>query len=114
MGSRILILHSDLDTLRSLGDVLLKNGFSVSTVSKVNDCLGKLKEEKPDLLLVESFMPREKILKEVQKLGKTKVLYLLSDDCDKSEIVLYENVMGFVDEPFEVKKFVQKIKDVLK
>ena len=44
---------------------------------------------------------------------KVKIIYILSDNYDKDDMDLYENVIGFVNEPFDVENFIKKIKSVL-
>jgi DNA-binding NtrC family response regulator len=111
MARKIMIVHSNEDTAKTIETILKKNGYATLTAETVEECIKKLQKEKPQIVLIESFFPREKILQATQKMKGIKVLYIISDEAEKGEIVLYQNVVGFVNEPSEVNKFAQKINE---
>jgi len=58
-------------------------------------------------------MPRKEILVEVGK-RKIKAAYFVSENMDESELKLYKNVIGLIEEPRDIKLFLSKIKILLK
>jgi len=110
---KIIVLHKNPDTARTIKNMLDKEKLSVITANCVEECIEKLKKEKPNLLLVESIIPREALLKAAND-TKTKIIYIVSNGNDKTELSLYKNVIGYANEPFDINKFVKKIKTSLK
>lgn len=52
MTSRVLIAHSNLPLTKQLGRLLTTKGFEVGSVSTGLDCLARLRDWQPDLLIV--------------------------------------------------------------
>ena len=54
---KILVVDDSKTELMYLTDILVKNGFSVSTAENAEDAFRRLVEEKPDLILMDVVMP---------------------------------------------------------
>ena len=57
MAEKILIIDDDLDTLRLVGLMLQKQGYEIAAASNGEQGLQKVKEENPDLILLDVMMP---------------------------------------------------------
>lgn len=114
MGKRIMIVVDDSDTCSTIETLLKRNGYEVVCAVDSEDCLKKLESDKPNLLLISSLMPKEKILENATKIKGLKIAYLTADESEIGHLDLYKNVVGFVDEPRDIDKFLKKIKDLLK
>ena len=54
---RILVVDDSPTDRQFLSDLLAKNGFSVSTAESAEDAFNKVKQSKPDLVLMDVVLP---------------------------------------------------------
>lgn len=59
MSHKILIIDDDPYIVKYLEDILQDDGFSTCTASNVEEAIGLLKQEKPDLVTLDLEMPNE-------------------------------------------------------
>ena len=57
-GKRILLVDDDPDIRDVMTIVLESAGYDVSSASNGQECLDRLRQEKPDLLILDLLMPR--------------------------------------------------------
>ena len=114
MAKTIMVVTGKLDTSLTIKTLLEKNGYEVIVAANADECLKKLKINKPGLFLIVSMMPKEKILETATKLKRVKIAYLITNEDENEELKLYSNVIGFVDEPRDINGFLRKIKEFLK
>ena len=55
--SRILVVDDSPTDRQYLSDLLSKNGFKVSTAESAEDAMAKVKQTRPDLVLMDVVMP---------------------------------------------------------
>ena len=55
--SKILVVDDSPTDRQFLSDMLTKNGFKVSTAESAEDAMAKLKQSRPDLVLMDVVMP---------------------------------------------------------
>lgn len=55
--SKILVVDDSPTDRQYLSDVLSKNGFKVSTAESAEDAMAKVKQSRPDLVLMDVVMP---------------------------------------------------------
>ena len=113
---RVILVENKNQDLRLTIKALLENqGYDVITSESSEDCIKKIRNgEKPQLIIIESTMPRKGILEIVNRLKDVKIVYLVMDELEASEIDLFENVVGFIEEPRDIKQFIKKINDIIK
>lgn len=58
MSAKILVVDDDPDVVEAIGIVLESNGYAVITARDGVEGLNKLKEEKPDLMILDLLMPK--------------------------------------------------------
>jgi len=59
MSRKILIIDDDPYIVKYLVDILQDDGFDTCTASNVEEAIGLLKQEKPDLVTLDLEMPNE-------------------------------------------------------
>jgi twitching motility two-component system response regulator PilH len=55
--SKILVVDDSPTDRQYLSEILSKNGFKVSTAESAEDAMAKLKQSRPDLVLMDVIMP---------------------------------------------------------
>lgn len=106
----------DSDVSLTIETLLKENGYSVISVANADECITRLKSSQPNLILVDGVGVEEKanILEAAKRYKKMKVAYLIRDRSEQGDLKLYSNVVGFVDEPRNIREFLKKIKEMLK
>ena len=110
----ILIVDDHPDIVFTIELLLKKNNYNVLTALSAEECVKKLKTNKPNLILIDGLAAREKILDAAAKVRGLRIAYLITDEAEKENFKLYSNVAGFINEPSDIKKFLEKIKELLK
>jgi twitching motility two-component system response regulator PilH len=68
--SKILVVDDSPTDRQYLSDVLSKNGFKVSTAESAEDAMAKLKQSRPDLVLMDVVMPGQNGFQATRALSK--------------------------------------------
>jgi len=125
--AKILVVDDDPDILEAIRAVLESRSHQVVTARDGEEGLGKLKEERPDLMILDLLMPRMDgfaVLKELQdprwsKYSNIPVLILTSVKEDASrrryelETGLELNVDDYVEKPIEPHTLVGRVEKLL-
>ncbi|MEM4244582.1 MAG: response regulator [Candidatus Nanoarchaeia archaeon] len=114
MAKVIMIVDDEQDIRDSIKLILEKNGYRVITAINSDDCLNKLKAEKPDLILIDIMMPGTPVKDIVPKLKDVKVVYLSVvrvSEAEKEELLKSPNIVGFIQKPFDINTLVKKVKE---
>lgn len=70
MAKRLLIVDDEKETVETLKSILLKNGYEVSVAFDGQEALVKVKEDDPDVILLDLVMPKlngYEVLKEIRE-----------------------------------------------
>jgi|SRR3989338_4835287 len=118
----IMVVDDEEDTRLSVKSVLEDEGFAVIMAKDGQDCLNKLDEAKPVLILLDIMMPgltSIQIIKAIRKnkeTAKIKIIFLtvvrFADITQKDLMV--ENVVDFIEKPFNNYNLIERIKKVIK
>ncbi|MBM4140990.1 MAG: response regulator [Nitrospira sp.] len=128
MSAKILVVDDDPDVLEAIGIVLEANGYAVTTARDGVDGLAKLKEEKPDLMILDLLMPRLDgfgVCKELKdprwaKYGHIPIIILSSVREEASrrryelETGLQLDVDDYVEKPIEHTILLERVEKILK
>ena len=111
---RILICDDDDGILDMLSMVLNNKGYDVVTEIHSTNIYDTLNEVKPDLLLLDLWMPKlngEEILKTLKQKADTKMLpvVVMSASRDGAEIAKRSGADDYLEKPFDIMKLVTKI-----
>jgi CheY-like chemotaxis protein len=116
--AKILVVDDDLDMCQIISEILKEEGYSVNSSYNGEDALMKIKKNHYDLIVLDykldgmsGLMVFEKTL---QMIPSLKVM-MISAFADKS-IKARARELGvgdFLDKPFDIKRFVQAVQDIL-
>lgn len=111
---KILVCDDDDGILDMLSLVLNNKGYDVTTEIHSISIYNKIEEIKPDLLLLDLWMPRlngEEILKTLKKNQHTKALpiVVMSASRDGAEIAKRSGADDYLEKPFDIKNLMIKI-----
>src|SRR4029078_4050358 len=107
MKKCILILDDDPEILLICRIILEKLDYQVETRTRCDNIIKDIREEKPVLVLLESWIPTmggEKATKMIKKNKDTKHIpvILFSANSEIEEIFKRSNANGFLKKPFEI------------
>jgi DNA-binding response OmpR family regulator len=128
MSTKILVVDDDPDILEALNLILEANGYDVVTANDGIDGLNKLKEERPDMMILDLLMPKLDgfgVCKELKdprwaKYGHIPIIILSSvrEDASKRryelETGLQLDVDDYVEKPIEHTILLERIGKILK
>ena len=116
MAKTIMIVDDEPDLRATVKTVLEKNKYNVVTAVNGDDCLKKLKQAKPDLILLDIMMPGMLVRDVVNKIKGIKIVYLSvvrTSEAEKEDLLRSENVVGFIQKPFDIDELVRRVKKTI-
>lgn len=116
MKKTIMVVDDEDDIRRSVATILQENGYRVITAVNGDDCLEKMKTEKPALVLMDIMMPGTPVREVVPKLKGLKVAYLTvvrTTEAEKEELLHSENVVDFIQKPFDIDDLLARVKKLV-
>ncbi len=128
MNTKILVIDDDPDILEAISLILEARGYQVVTARDGMDGLNKLKEEKPDLMILDLMMPKLDgfgVCKELKdprwsKYAHIPIIILSSVRQDASmrryelETGVQLDVDDYVEKPIEHNILLERVEKVLK
>lgn len=128
MSTKILVVDDDPDVLEAIGIILESSGYEVVTARDGWDGLTKLKEERPDLMILDLLMPKLDgfgVCKELKDPRWAKYAHLpiivLSSVREEASRRRYEletglqlDVDDYVEKPIEHTVLLERVKNILK
>jgi DNA-binding response OmpR family regulator len=116
MSKTILVVDDEPDIRDSVKMILKTNGYNVITAIDGNDCLEKLKETKPDLILLDIMMPGMPIDDVVQQIRDVKIAFMSVvriSDARKRGLCDQDNIIDFFQKPFNVSDLIDRVELIL-
>ena len=111
-----MVVDDEPDIRATVKSVLEQNGFVVLTAFNGDDCLTKLKTEKPDLILMDVMMDGTPTKEVVEKIKNVKVAFLTvvrTSEAEKEQLLKSKNVVDYIQKPFDVKELVTRVKKLV-
>jgi len=121
MAKKIMIVDDEESIRELVNAVLSLEGFEVIAAEDGQECLEKLKEVKPDLILMDMMMPgmsgRETI-KKIRKNPKTKDLKIIFLTVARfsetgKDTLKKMNILDYITKPFDNDDLVKRIKKLV-
>lgn len=112
----ILIVDDDPDVVESVRMILKVNDYKVITAIDGDECLRKVREAKPDLVLLDIMMPGTPIDEILKKIKDTKIAFMSVvriSDAKKRGLCSQGNIVEFFQKPFNVNDLVERVEVIL-
>jgi len=117
MPKMIMVVDDEPDVRRSVKQILEVNGYKVVTAVDGDDCLKKIPEFKPDLILLDIMMPGTPVDAVVQQIKDIKIAFMSVvriSDARKRGLCANENIVDFFQKPFNVSDLIDRVELILK
>lgn len=119
MAKKIMVVDDDSTTVMVVKAILSIHGFEVTTATSGQECLDRVNNEKPDLILLDIMMPKMDGWQVLRKLKKNKVtdktpVLMLTVKEDVGEAPeLRDVVSDYITKPFSKTDLIGRVKKVL-
>ena len=112
-----MVVDDEPDVNATVKTVLENAGYKVISAINGDDCLKKLKKDKPDLILMDIMMPGTPVKQVVEKIKGIKIAYLSVvrlNEAEKEDLFKNKNIVGFLQKPFDVDTLVKNVDKLVK
>lgn len=109
----ILVVDDEPDVRQSVRMILEMNGYDVTEAIDGDDCLKKIKEKKPDLILLDIMMPGTPVAEIVKQIKDIKIAFMSVvriSDARKKGLTTQDNIVDFLQKPFNVSDLIERVK----
>ena len=116
MPKTILVVDDEPDIRDSVKTILEIKGYKVITAENGDDCLKKLKETKPDLILLDIMMPGTPVDNVIKQIKDIKIAFMSVvriSDARKRGLCSQENIVDFFQKPFNVSDLIDRVNLIL-
>lgn len=116
MAKTIMVVDDEPDVRDSVRTILEMNGYRVITAVDGDDCLKKVREVKPDLILLDIMMPGIPIDKVVKQIRDIKIAFMSVvriSDARKKGLCSQDNIVDFFQKPFNVSDLIDRVAVIL-
>ncbi len=117
MPKTILVVDDEEDIRESVKMILEVNGYRVIEAVDGDDCLRKIREEKPDLILLDIMMPGTPVSEVVKQIKDIKIAFMSVvriSDARKKGLCAQDNIVDFLQKPFSVSDLIERVELILK
>ncbi len=118
----VMIVDDEADVLLSVTQILEANNYRTIKARDGQECLDKLKAEKPDVLLLDIMMPgltSKEILRAIEKdsrLARMKIIFLTaihSLEAEEEGLLASKQIVDFIEKPFSVRRMLDAIEKTI-
>ena len=121
LGKKVFVVEDEPDIRETLSYNLNQEGFKVSEFSDAESCLNKIKEKKPELIILDLMLPGMsgldlcKLIKSDNELKNISIIMLTAKSEEIDRIVGFElGADDYVTKPFSVRELILRVKVILK
>ena len=116
--AKILVVDDNLDMCQIISDILEEGGHTVNVSYNGEDALRKIKKNHYDLIVLDYRLSGISGLvvleKALQMMPLLKVIMISAFGSDSTKTKARESgAVDFIDKPFDIKRFVQAVQDIL-
>jgi DNA-binding response OmpR family regulator len=116
MPKTIMVVDDEPDIRQSVKMILEVNGYKVVTAINGDDCLKKLQEITPDLILLDIMMPGTPVGEVVKQITDIKIAFMSVvriSDARKRGLCSQDNIVDFFQKPFNVSDLIDRVELIL-
>ena len=116
MPKTILVVDDEPDIRQSVKQILQVNGYIVVTAVDGDDCLKKLNELTPDLILLDIMMSGTPVGDVVKQIKDVKIAFMSVvriSDARKRGLCTQDNIVDFFQKPFNVSDLIDRVELIL-
>lgn len=116
MKKKILVVDDEEDIRKSVKMILEVNGYEVSTAIDGDELLNKIKQDIPDLILLDIMMPGPPIQEIIKQITDIKIAFMSVvriSDARKRGLCSQDNIIDFFQKPFNVTDLIDRIELIL-
>jgi len=109
----ILVVDDEADIRESVKMILEPNGYTVVMADNGDDCLEKLKDLTPDLILLDIMMPGTPVGDIIKKIPDIKIAFMSVvriSEARKKGLCDQNNIVDFLQKPFNVEDLIERVK----
>ncbi len=121
LNKKIFVVEDEPDIRETLSYNLKQEGFKVSEFSDAESCINKIKEKKPELIILDLMLPGMsgldlcKLIKSDKELENISIIMLTAKSEEIDRIVGFElGADDYVTKPFSVRELILRVKVILK
>lgn len=118
----VMIVDDEPDVLATIAQILDANHYKTIEAEDGQECLEKLKEEIPDVILLDIMMPgltTREILSAIEKdsrLSKVKIIFLTAIhllEAEEEGLLASQQVVDFIEKPFTIRRMIDAIEKAI-
>jgi len=112
----ILVVDDEQDVRDSVKKVLELNGYRVITAVDGDDCLIKIRQERPDLILLDIMMPGMPVKEVVEQIDDIKIAFMSVvrlSDARRQGLCKQLNVVDYIQKPFDANELMSRVELLL-
>ena len=113
---KILVVDDEPDVRETVKIILEQRGYEVVMAADGDECIKRLHEEKPDLILLDIMMPGMPIVDVVEQIKDTNIAFMSVvriSEARKKGLCKQDNVVDFIQKPFDVLDLVKRVDLIL-
>ncbi len=118
-GKKVLVVDDELDTLELIKLVLESGGFKTILASNGMEALAKVKESKPDLVLLDIMMPDMdgwEVFRKIKEIDSKLPIAILTAKAQNIDRLLGLHVLkaeDYITKPFGKNELIDKVKKLI-
>jgi len=116
--AKILVVDNDTDMCQIISDILKEGGYTVNVSYNGEDALREIQKNHYDLIVLDyklnGISGLEVLEKALQMIPSLKIIMISAFGSDFTKTKARELGAGdFIDKPFDIKRFIQAVQDIL-
>ena len=111
-----MIVDDEPDNIVTVKTTLEADDYKVVMAENADDCLKKLKKEKPDLILMDIMMPGTPVKNVIKKIKNIKIVYLSvvrKGEARKQGLLHQKNIMDYIQKPYDINDLLKRVKNII-
>src|SRR6185295_7694025 len=112
----IMVVDDEKDVRETVSTLLSFKGYDVIQAADADDCLRLLAKRTPHLILMDIMMPGTPVKEVMGQITQVPICFLSvvrTKEAEKMNLLAQPNVVGFIQKPFDVDAFLDRVKKLV-